>query len=75
MLRNCLPTASALGRLAVQGHAVRAMSAGRVVVGAGRPRRPRKAVMELVRRPTPFPWLCHPSLNPPPASPTFHGHT
>ena len=54
MLRNCVATASALGRLAAQGHAVRAMSAGRVVVGAGKSKRarlPRKAVMEVVRRP------------------------
>ena len=51
MFRNCLPSASTLVRLAAQGHAVRAMSAGRVVIGAGRPRRPRKAVMELVRHP------------------------
>ena len=56
MLRNCVATASALGRLATQGHAVRAMSAGRVVVGAGKSKRarlPRKAVMEVVRRPSP----------------------
>ena len=49
MLRKImLPMQSPLGRAAVQAQAARAMSAGRVVVGAkARPRRERKAVMEL----------------------------
>ena len=76
MLRVCLPTASALGRLAAQGHAVRAMSAGRVVVGAGkskRPRMPRKAVMEVVRH-APSPGCAsRPRARPPPSPPsTYH---
>ena len=73
MLRVCLPTASALGRLAAQGHAVRAMSAGRVVVGAGkskRPRMPRKAVMEVVRH-APSPGCAsRPRARPPPSPPS-----
>jgi hypothetical protein len=55
---------------------VRAMSAGRVVVGAGkskRPRMPRKAVMEVVRH-APSPGCAsRPRARPPPSPPsTYH---
>ena len=76
MLRSCLPTVAALGRLAAQGHAVRAMSAGRVVIGgekAKRARMPRKAVMEVVRHAMPSPGCAvPPRARPPPAPPVTH---